>query len=314
MNGSKRTEEIIAFYNVENLFPPDPPVMHYLDPTPSGLKNWDERKYQVKLRKIAEVFHLISLHKGQSPLFIGLSEIQGEQPLQDLLAKDVFKEYAFVRNGNLDRRGMGVYLLYQKKRIQLISSETLDLAVGFEVDTSEEISARSILKCKFLLDSAVFNVLLLHLPSQRDNNVKIKLRTHILKALKEEITKIDKEEAVIMMGDFNVNPDDENIAALFYQNQNRRCFNNPFLPLYTARQFSAYHQRGGLLFDQIMFSEEFYDNRFPMQFSGAEVFSHPRLRAAGRKFAARPARTYAGTRYIGGYSDHFPVLASFIRN
>jgi len=26
-----------------------------------------------------------------------------------------------------------------------------------------------------------------------------------------------------------------------------------------------------------------------------------------RKFQGRPFRTYAGTRYLGGYSDHFPV-------
>ena len=52
-------KELVMFYNVENLFSPDPKPTHFLDPTISGLRNWDERKYQNKLRKIANVFRLI---------------------------------------------------------------------------------------------------------------------------------------------------------------------------------------------------------------------------------------------------------------
>ena len=42
-------KELFAFYNVENLFSPDPTPIHRLDPTISGLRNWDERKYKNKL-------------------------------------------------------------------------------------------------------------------------------------------------------------------------------------------------------------------------------------------------------------------------
>ena len=46
-------QELVAFYNVENLFSPDPLAVHPLDPTPSGLRNWDERRYRNKLQKVA---------------------------------------------------------------------------------------------------------------------------------------------------------------------------------------------------------------------------------------------------------------------
>ena len=52
-------KELVAFYNVENLFSPDVPRKHKLDPAFSGMQNWDDRKYQNKLLKIAQVFQLI---------------------------------------------------------------------------------------------------------------------------------------------------------------------------------------------------------------------------------------------------------------
>jgi hypothetical protein len=71
-------KELIAFYNVENLFPPDPPSVHKLDPTLSGLRNWDEKRYRNKLFKIAHVFQLILDEEGVLPMLVGLSEVQGQ--------------------------------------------------------------------------------------------------------------------------------------------------------------------------------------------------------------------------------------------
>ncbi len=72
-------DELFAFYNVENLFLPDPPSNHRLDPTNSGLRNWDERKYRDKLFKISHVFQLMKEETGILPCMIGLSEISGRK-------------------------------------------------------------------------------------------------------------------------------------------------------------------------------------------------------------------------------------------
>ena len=45
---NQKNEELIFFYNVENLFPPDPKTLHILNPTNSGLRNWDEKRYDNK--------------------------------------------------------------------------------------------------------------------------------------------------------------------------------------------------------------------------------------------------------------------------
>jgi hypothetical protein len=43
--------ELFSFYNVENLFLPDPKPVHKLDPTRSGLRNWDERDIKISFLK-----------------------------------------------------------------------------------------------------------------------------------------------------------------------------------------------------------------------------------------------------------------------
>jgi len=75
-------KELVMFYNVENLFSPDPKPKHFLDPTISGLRNWDERKYQNKLRKIANVFRLIEEKEEVLPMIVGLCEVNNEEVLR----------------------------------------------------------------------------------------------------------------------------------------------------------------------------------------------------------------------------------------
>ncbi len=306
------SKEIIAFYNVENLFPPDPQSVHFLDPTPSGLKNWDERKYQIKIRKIAEVFELIQEENGEMPMIIGLAEIKGNKPVQDLLSKEVLKGYCTVQFDGTDARGMGVVILYNPIKLKLLEAQSLNFAEDF-VHEGELKRSRSILKCRFQMEDFIFTVYLLHLPSQRKKNIKINLRKQIVQELKEEILQHSKHEPVIIMGDFNENPDEEIISSL-YQLSETRKFNNPFLRLFQNGVFSAYHNQNGLLFDQILLSEDFFQDSSRLKFCEEYVFKPLRLHSSGKKFAGRPARTFAGTRYLGGYSDHFPVLVSLIKN
>lgn len=120
------TEDLVAFYNVENLFLPDAPPAHKLDPTPSGLASWDDRKYQNKLLKIAHVFHLMQEREGSLPVLLGISEVQGRKPLEDLVKLSPFEnEYGIVHYESMDERGVDVALLYKKSSVEIISSEPI---------------------------------------------------------------------------------------------------------------------------------------------------------------------------------------------
>lgn len=312
---NKINEEFISFYNVENLFTPDPPPVHKLDPTASGLNNWDERKYQNKLFKIAHVFQLMQESEGKLPLFIGVSEIQGDKPLQDLLALEPFSnDFGIVHYESMDERGVDVALIYDKTKIEILSSEPISYFFTVEKqDYDYYDTTRDVLYCKVKYENAVIHVFVLHLPSKREKDVNKPKRDYILADLNTKVKNliVSEKESVIILGDFNENPDEENLSNFLYDDEHNKILMNPFLDLYKSGNFSTYHYKSGLLFDQMILSTNFLQQNFILAFKESKVFNHEKLRSWDKKFSDRPFRTFAGTRYLGGYSDHFPILTVF---
>ena len=317
MENNKDTE-LIAFYNVENLFCPDIPRVHQLDPTASGLLNWDERKYQNKLFKIAHVFQLILESEKALPLVIGLSEVQGRKPLEDLVKLEPFNsKYEIAHYESMDERGVDVALLYDKTKIELLSSQPISYLFAVENKESEYYdTTRDVLFCKVKFLETIINVFVLHLPSKREKDINKPKRDYILKDLHEKVLTIKSttQEAVIIMGDFNENPDEEMILNFNYDSDFNKILVNPSEELFKNEKFSTFHYKNGLLFDQMILSKDFFNSNYPLLFKEAKVFNHEKLSNWNRKFAGRPFRTYAVTRYLGGYSDHFPILTALLVN
>ncbi|WP_027377751.1 endonuclease/exonuclease/phosphatase family protein [Kaistella palustris] len=309
------SKELISFYNVENLFSPDPPPVHRLDPTNSGLRNWDQKRYDNKLFKIAHVFGLIQEKHGVLPMLIGLSEIQGQKPLDELAAMAPFdSNYGVVHYDSLDERGIDVALLYDKAKLQLLSSEPL--TYFFEIADNNPANydtTRDILHCRLQYEGRILNVFVLHLPSKREDDVNLPKRQYMLRELRKTVLQLTsgQNEAVVICGDFNENPDENYIKDLRYDDEKNEFLKNPFYDLFESRNFSTFHREDGLLFDQVVLSNNFFNSDFPLQYRAAEVFNPPQLASWDRKFEGRPFRTYAGTRYLGGYSDHFPIVVEW---
>jgi hypothetical protein len=310
-------KELIAFYNVENLFCPDVPRTHKLDPAFSGLQNWDERKYQNKLLKIAQVFQLILESEKSLPMLIGLSEVHGRGPLEDLVKLHPFNStYGIVHYESMDERGVDVALLYDKKKIEIISSEPISYIFAVENKGSEYYdTTRDVLFCKVKYLEAVMNIFVLHLPSKREKDINKPKREYILKDLHQKINNLisTSDERVIICGDFNENPDEEMIANFIYNENLDKILVNPYTDLYKDGKFSTFHYKSGLLFDQMILSASFFNQNSSLLFKEAKIFNHEKLSNWDKKFEGRPFRTYAGTRYLGGYSDHYPILSSFLK-
>ena len=314
---NKKDKELIAFYNVENLFSPDVPRVHKLDPAFSGLQNWDDRKYQNKLFKIAQVFQLILESEKSLPMLIGLSEVQGRQPLEDLVKLEPFNSnYGIAHYESMDERGVDVALLYDKSKIEIISSEPISYIFAIENKDSEYYdTTRDVLFCKVKYLESVINVFVLHLPSKREKDVNKPKREYILKDLHQKVLELiaDKDVNIIICGDFNENPDEEMIANFIYDADFNKILTNPSADLFKDGKYSTFHYKSGLLFDQMILSASFFKADNPLFFKEAKVFNHDKLSNWDKKFEGRPFRTYAGTRYLGGYSDHFPILTTFIK-
>ncbi|WP_223606386.1 endonuclease/exonuclease/phosphatase family protein [Chryseobacterium sp. OSA05B] len=307
--------EMFSFYNVENLFLPDPKPAHRLDPTRSGLKNWDEQRYRNKLFKISYVFQLMKEENGVLPFLIGLSEVSGRKVLEDLVEMEPFNsEYGIVHYNSMDERKVDVALLYDKNKVEIIDSETITFF--FEIinkkNTENYDTTRDVLFSKIKYKGTVVNVFIAHLPSKREKDVNKPKRDFILNEIRSRILRIvlEEKEHVILCGDFNENPDDENLVKILYDNDHEKVLVNPFLELFSTRNYSTFHYKSGLLYDQIIMSKSFIDNDV-LNFQNAQIFNSEKISSRTRNFEGRPFRTYAGTRYLGGYSDHFPVFVQF---
>jgi endonuclease/exonuclease/phosphatase family metal-dependent hydrolase len=307
--------ELFSFYNVENLFLPDPMPKHKLDPTISGLRNWDEKKYQNKLFKISHVFQLMKEENGVLPFMIGLSEVSGRKVLEDLVKMEPFNsQYGIVHYNSMDERNVDVALLYDMNKIEVVDSQTITFF--FEIikkNTENYDTTRDVLYSKVKYKGEVINVFIAHLPSKREKDINKPKRAFILNEIRGRILNLvnEEKEHVILCGDFNENPDDENLVKILYDDAHGKVLENPFQQLFSTRNYSTFHYKSGLLFDQIILSKSFFTKQSALHFQDAEVFRSEKISSRNRKFEGRPFRTYAGTRYLGGYSDHFPVFVSF---
>jgi hypothetical protein len=307
--------ELFGFYNVENLFLPDPPPVHKLDPTASGLRNWDERKYRNKLLKIADVFQLIRHENGVLPFMMGLSEVSGRKVLEDLIRLPPFdSRYGIVHYNSMDERKVDVALLYDKNKVEVVDSETITFF--FEITDKNHgnyDTTRDVLYSKVKYKGETVHVFIAHLPSKREKDVNKPKRDFIMNEIRTRILNVVNEdkENIILCGDFNENPDDENLKKILYNDAREKVMENPFEHLFATGNYSTFHYKSGLLFDQILLSESFFSEKNGLVFQQAEVFRSEKIRSRDRRMQGRPFRTYAGTRYLGGYSDHFPVFVRF---
>lgn len=306
---------MFSFYNVENLFLPDPKPTHRLDPTRSGLRNWDEKRYRNKLFKISHVFQLMQEENGVLPFLIGLSEVSGRKVLEDLVEMEPFNsEYGIVHYNSMDERKVDVALLYDKNKVEIIDSETITFF--FEIinkkNTENYDTTRDVLFSKIKYKGTVINVFIAHLPSKREKDINKPKRDFILNEIRSRILKIvcEEKEHVVLCGDFNENPDDGNLVKILYDNDHEQVLINPFQELFSTRNYSTFHYKSGLLYDQIILSKSLFDNDV-LNFQNANIFNSEKISSRTRNFEGRPFRTYAGTRYLGGYSDHFPVFVKF---
>jgi exonuclease III len=249
---------------------------------------------------------------GVLPFMIGLSEVSGRKVLEDLVKLEPFnEEYGIVHYNSMDERKVDVALLYDKNKVEVIDSETITFF--FEIlkkNTGNYDTTRDVLYSKVRYKGEIVNVFIAHLPSKREKDINKPKRAFILNEIRGRILNIvnEEKEHVILCGDFNENPDDENLVKILYDDVHGKVLENPFQQLFSTRNYSTFHYKSGLLFDQILLSKSFFDDNTALSFQEANIFKSEKISSRDRKFEGRPFRTYAGTRYLGGYSDHFPVF------
>ena len=307
---SANTLHTIVFYNLENLFDTmDDPDTLDDDFTPKGFKKWSQRRYRKKLYKLAKTISKIGLESTQKPpSLIGVAEVENEEVLKGLISSEPLKktEYHYVHYDSPDERGIDTALIYHKKHFEVLHSETIPLLV-YSLE-GERDTTRDILYVMGRLNGEEVHVFVNHWPSRRDGDIetdykRIKAAETINSFMAEILTDWENPNFIVM-GDFNDGPASESIQTLMQSN----FLYNPMEKLLSPYRGSANYKRSWSIFDQIMVSHNFFHyEKGTHSFAHANIFDKRFLTEWSGKYKGIPFRTYAGRKYLGGYSDHFPV-------
>jgi len=302
----------IAFYNLENLF--DSEHNEYTldkDFTPEGVFQWNRDRYLRKIQNLGNAISKIGHKKAMiPPIFLGVAEVENKTCLEDLIHSEKLQthDYDFVHYDSPDERGVGVAFLYQKEHFELTYSDTYTLYITDHEDNRD--FTRDILLISGKLFSEEIYVIINHWPSRNSGKKASEAKrikaAKLVREIVEEIYRENKDPKIIIMGDFNDQPNSTSIRNYLVTDD----FFNPMLSLQENKKGSINYMGKWYLFDQIIFSNPFLKDFSRHNFyKDIAVFDDHFLQEATGKRKGSPKRTFLGKYHLGGFSDHFPVVA-----
>lgn len=290
----------IVFYNVENLFDTRKDTAKNDDEfLPDAPRKWNYLKYRKKQLGLARV--LCAVGEWNIPALVGVCEVENDSVLWYLTRRTPLKElgYRYVMTDSPDRRGIDVGLLYQPDQFRLIEATSI-------VQPSSVRPTRDILHVAGkVISGDTLDVFVCHLPSRMNGegltqgHRKITANT-LLNRIDSLLLKRENPY-IIVMGDMN----DPDPSALF---SGGIC--NLHHVRHTQKAIGSYHFQGAWeTIDHFLVSPHLMDtaNNVSIFQSKSFIFAPDFLLRENRSGEKVPWRTYQGTFYIGGYSDHLPV-------
>jgi len=309
----KINQYAIGFYNLENLFDTvDDPRSLDDDFTETSDKNWTEKRFRKKVKKLGQVISNMGYEEIKfPPVLLGVAEVENSDVLDALVGSKFLhkKEYDYVHFDSPDERGIDTALLYRKEYFSVIKQEAHTVYLTDERGMRDY--TRDILYVYGELEDQPLHILVNHWPSRRRGADETK---HKRKEAADRNLEIlgniyseDPNAKVVIMGDFNDDPNSESVKKLVTTEMY-----NPMEVLLTKYQGTLSYRDTWYLFDQIIISHNFlqgHNNSF--RFRMAKIFDPAEIKEYKGKYKGLPFRTYSGKKHLGGYSDHFPVYTIF---
>ena len=296
------SKTLVMFWNVENFFDWTDHGMGESDAEFSsmGSRRWTRKKFYAKCDALAKTLLWIGDSYGRLPDVIGLAEVENRRVLQLLLESSLLRKcgYEIVHHDSGDRRGIDVALLYR--------NEVYDLSESFVTipqHEGEKLATRDILTVRLRrkTDGEQITFIVNHHPSKYGGSKASEERRESvminLSELCDSLLKTPENKQIVAMGDFNDNPDGQQFSIL------DGFMKNKALELHQKGEGTIRYEGRWDLIDMFMVSPELEES------SVMEIVRVPFLMTREKKHPGeKPFRTYSGPRYIGGVSDHCPIV------
>ncbi len=308
----------LMFYNTENLFDAvDDPTINDEEFLPGSQKKWTEARYQEKLDHLAQVIR--DLGGDTLPALVGLCEVENRRTVDELISKTSLKgtDYKVIHQESPDSRGIDVALLYRSGYFKVTATEFIRIRMPGD----SAFRTRDILYAQGVLGGKdTINLFVSHWPSRSSGEVQTRpLRMFVAQTIRSKVDSLfsrNRAARIVITGDFNDEPMDLSVTGglkallTFEATQSGRLYD-------LTQQFKngspggTYKYKGSWnLLDHIVVSGALMDTtrKIYSRPADAHVFMADYLMEADKEsLGQRPLRTYMGSFYQGGYSDHLPV-------
>lgn len=294
---------MVMFWNMENFFDYKDGGEGESDNEFSsfGTRRWTKSRFQAKCNAVSKSIYWISDTYGELPDVIGLAEIENRNVLYRLINDTALKKagYSFIHFDGIDRRGIDVALMYRK-------SEMKPMSVTRKIPVTEEgdsLMTRDILHVRMKTGHKSLDFIVNHHPSkfggEKASESRRKAAMACLKNLCDSLLMDAPPDygGIIAMGDFNDTPDSPPFRMI------EGLMVNKGVMLHDQGRGTIRYEGRWELIDMFLVSSSLAD------VSVMEVINIPFLMVKDKGHAGMtPLRTYSGPKYIGGVSDHCPIL------
>lgn len=296
-------------FNVENLFDCEhDSLKNDMEWLPEGKNHWNKKRYWKKVNHLAqEIIACGETEEGwQLPDLVALCEVENDTVMRDLTRRSPLRNarYEYVMTDSPDPRGIDVALMYSPFSFSLVEYKS------FRVKPLKGMHPpRDILYVKgTLMGGDTLHVFVVHAPSRtggelitRNHRVVVAQR---LCATMDSIRCYSPDAKILVAGDFN--DVRESPSLLMLQAHDLQDISMNAKGKHGALGTYRYQGEWGSL-DHIFVSDSLMKC-----LSDCRVFDAPFLLEEDEKYGGmKPYRTYLGPRYVGGFSDHLPLIARF---
>ena len=292
---------LVMFWNLENFFDWTDQGTGESDAefSSAGKRHWTRKRFYSKCDAIAKtIFHIGDLY-GKLPDVMGFTEIENRGVLEKLCSSTLLRKcgYRIVHFDSSDRRGIDVAFLYRT-----ICSSLLSTYIKTPETDGNKLQTRDMLhiSLKDLQTDEIYDYIVCHHPSKFGGEESSRpKRLAAMTALKEMCDSLSNRN-LIVMGDFNDVPSASQFDMLDDSLVNKAD------SLHAAGRGTIRHEGKWELIDMFLVSSNI-EGHSVMDIPEVPFLMTRESRHAGEK----PLRTYSGPRYLGGVSDHLPVVLYF---
>jgi len=294
----------VMTWNVENLFDcrHDTLKQDY-EFLPESEREWTWGRYWRKVEDISRV--ITGVGGDKPPVLVGLCEVENDSAMIALTKRGPLwaLHYDYVMTESPDIRGVDVALLYQRTIFRLLDYEC------HRVPSAEAglRPTRDILHVWGLMpDNDTLHVVVCHLPSRagdvREGKKNRALAVQTLKSLVDSLITHNPQCNLIVMGDFNATYRDP-----IFKKYLRKTPLVSLIPQKRMTTEGTYRYRGNWSWiDHILVTPALLQNHGGGE-CRAHLYSQPWMQRPMSDGTWYPKRTYLGTKYSGGVSDHVPA-------